>query len=831
MNKIEEALSKLFNKYRIIFWYDENEELREQFNELVMDSTEKVVVGTNQFYIKHLIYIENFSKQFLLYFPFKKPDNSENWLLDIELANYVFQTKQEAMFAQELELDYNSTDLIGEHIEFFKSKERRALLKDLLGKDDDYQAIRYKMLAILFNTENISLIAFLQSHASAFSEGNEKYDRDLERFNLKEYYWKEIARKYGYYSDTPSVYDFLIELFNTNFSLGKKSSIVKESKILISTWKDTISYQSTYRQLSQKIADDLKIESTIGEVSIDDILQDDLFELIDKKIISELAKLVCDETISIDRLNLLVKQRENKYWYQDYRDFYDCLSNGMQMINLIRKYENTKIESFTAGINSYVKQFFLIDYYYRQYILHYRKAKQNKVIQPLTEKIEKVYGNDWLVNFGNEWQRIIDAMDKWDYSVTISQHRFFDDHVKPIISKGQRLFVIISDAFRYEIGWEYLQKIQSEKRFEGELEYMVTTLPSYTQPGMAAMLPHRNLTIQPKSDYIMVDGNSTQGLQARKKILEQNSGVRATAINAEDYMKMNSSTDGRDFVKQFDLIYIYHNRIDKTGDDKTSEEKIFDAVELEIDFLMDVIKKVAAMNGNNMLITSDHGFIYQNNELDDSDFSIGSYTGDIWKESRRYVIGKNLKSGVGTKHFTSEQLNLTGDAEVLIPKSINRIRIKGSGSRYVHGGASLQEIIVPLLKVTKTRQDTTKKVGVDIIKSTDKITTNILAVSFLQTELVSEKILLRQIRSKIIAEDGEVLSDIFTYKFDMTEGIERMREVKHRFQLSSKASGKYKNQRVRLILEEPVEGTSKWSTYKEYYYTLNISFANDFDEM
>jgi len=831
MNKIEEALSKLFNKYRIIFWYDENEELREQFNELVMDSTEKVVVGTNQFYIKHLIYIENFSKQFLLYFPFKKPDNSENWLLDIELANYVFQTKQEAMFAQELELDYNSTDLIGEHIEFFKSKERRALLKDLLGKDDDYQAIRYKMLAILFNTENISLIAFLQSHASAFSEGNEKYDRDLERFNLKEYYWKEIARKYGYYSDTPSVYDFLIELFNTNFSLGKKSSIVKESKILISTWKDTISYQSTYRQLSQKIADDLKIESTIGEVSIDDILQDDLFELIDKKIISELAKLVCDETISIDRLNLLVKQRENKYWYQDYRDFYDCLSNGMQMINLIRKYENTKIESFTAGINSYVKQFFLIDYYYRQYILHYRKAKQNKVIQPLTEKIEKVYGNDWLVNFGNEWQRIIDAMDKWDYSVTISQHRFFDDHVKPIISKGQRLFVIISDAFRYEIGWEYLQKIQSEKRFEGELEYMVTTLPSYTQLGMAAMLPHRNLTIQPKSDYIMVDGNSTQGLQARKKILEQNSGVRATAINAEDYMKMNSSTDGRDFVKQFDLIYIYHNRIDKTGDDKTSEEKIFDAVELEIDFLMDVIKKVAAMNGNNMLITSDHGFIYQNNELDDSDFSIGSYTGDIWKESRRYVIGKNLKSGVGTKHFTSEQLNLTGDAEVLIPKSINRIRIKGSGSRYVHGGASLQEIIVPLLKVTKTRQDTTKKVGVDIIKSTDKITTNILAVSFLQTELVSEKILLRQIRSKIIAEDGEVLSDIFTYKFDMTEGIERMREVKHRFQLSSKASGKYKNQRVRLILEEPVEGTSKWSTYKEYYYTLNISFANDFDEM
>jgi len=34
MNKIEEALSKLFNKYRVIFWNDEKKELLEQFNEL-----------------------------------------------------------------------------------------------------------------------------------------------------------------------------------------------------------------------------------------------------------------------------------------------------------------------------------------------------------------------------------------------------------------------------------------------------------------------------------------------------------------------------------------------------------------------------------------------------------------------------------------------------------------------------------------------------------------------------------------------------------------------------------------------------------------------------
>ncbi|MFW6371829.1 MAG: BREX-1 system phosphatase PglZ type A, partial [Bacteroidota bacterium] len=142
----------------------------------------------------------------------------------------------------------------------------------------------------------------------------------------------------------------------------------------------------------------------------------------------------------------------------------------------------------------------------------------------------------------------------------------------------------------------------------------------------------------------------------------------------------------------------------------------------------------------------------------------------------------------------------------------------------------LQEIIIPLIKIIKKKQNTVSQVGIDIIKSTDRITTNILAVSFIQSDLVSEQVLPRTLRAGIYADDGELLSDLFKYNFDITEGSERQREVKHRFQLSAKASNKYKNQRVRLILEEPVEGSNKWKAYKDYFYTLNISFTNDFDD-
>ncbi|MCF8307423.1 MAG: BREX-1 system phosphatase PglZ type A [Bacteroidales bacterium] len=831
MSKIAENLNKKFQDYRVIFWYDKEKKLYHEFSELSLGDVEKVEVDNNEFYLKHLIEREKPKDKFLLYFPYDKPEHHNNWLLDLELAYFVFHSDQEALYCQEVGLEFHFKELIGEHIEFFANKERRAKLKDLLGKNDEHKAIRYKMLAILFGVENIGLTSFIMAHATAFTNESKRYNKELERYNLKSFYWKEIERRFNYISDNPSIYDFLIEVFKNNFSLGERTGISNESKILLSVWKDSITYRESFKALSNKIADELNVEAKLNEATVDDVIEDDLFEIIDQKVISDLSYFIINEVYINGKVDQFIKKREYKYWYNEYQYFYACLKYGNDLIKLVKKHNQDQIESFQQGIKNYTDTYFEIDYDYRKFIHNYRLTKQNRALEELLDKVEKVYRNDWLFHFNNNWQKIIDNIDSWGDIHQISQNRFFTGHVKSFITKKQRVFVVVSDALRYECGWEYFRKIQNEKRFEGQMNYMVTSLPSYTQLGMANLLPHKHISIEPESDNVLVDGKSASGLQGRKNVLENYQEAKATAINAEDFMAMNASTDGRDFVKKHDLIYIFHNRIDKVGDDKTSEDKLTEAVEAEINYLLDVVKKISNMNGYNMLITADHGFLYQNHELDESDFSAGKVKGNIWKESRRYVIGQNLDGEKSTKHFTSEQLGLNGKGEVLIPKSINRIRVKGSGSRYVHGGATLQEIVVPLVKVTKVRKDTTKQVEIDVIKSSDKITTNLLAVSFLQTELVTEKTLPRTIRAALYADDGTILSDQFTYKFDKTEGLERTREVKHRFQLSANASGKYKNQRVKLILEEPVEGSNQWKHYKEYYYTLNISFTSDFDDI
>ncbi len=155
MNKIEEALQKIFQDHRVIFWYDEKEELLDQFNTLDLSNIEKIHVDKNEFEIKYIVNKEKPKNKFLLYFTREKLIHEENWLLDMELANHVFHTDQEAMFLQKIGLDYHFKELVTEHIELFKAKERRNKLKDLLGTGDSHQEIRYKMLAVVFAAENI----------------------------------------------------------------------------------------------------------------------------------------------------------------------------------------------------------------------------------------------------------------------------------------------------------------------------------------------------------------------------------------------------------------------------------------------------------------------------------------------------------------------------------------------------------------------------------------------------------------------------------------------------------------------------------------------------
>ena len=288
--------------------------------------------------------------------------------------------------------------------------------------------------------------------------------------------------------------------------------------------------------------------------------------------------------------------------------------------------------------------------------------------------------------------------------------------------------------------------------------------------------------------------------------------------------------DCRTLVREHDVIYVYHNRIDATGDKRDSEERVFEAVEETLSELIRLIKKLTGANVNNLLVTADHGFIYQNRAIDESDYAGVEVEGaQVLYRNRRFVIGQGLTESPGLHKFTAGQLGLGGVLEVQIPRSINRLRLKGSGSRFVHGGASLQELVIPVLRINKKRQSDVSAVEVEILRGANTmITSGQLAVIMYQTGPVTEKVQPRHLRAGIYTEAGELISDSHELTFDLSSENPRERELQVRFVLTRKAD-EANGQEVILRLEERHAGTSHFREYKSLRYLMRRSFTSDFD--
>jgi hypothetical protein len=186
-------------------------------------------------------------------------------------------------------------------------------------------------------------------------------------------------------------------------------------------------------------------------------------------------------------------------------------------------------------------------------------------------------------------------------------------------------------------------------------------------------------------------------------------------------------------------------------------------------------------------------------------------------------------AGASFKHFTAAQVGLSGDLELLIPKSINRLRIQGAGSRYVHGGAALQEIAVPVLSVNIKRVTDISEVGVDVIRGANTtITSGQLSVVFYQTEPVSPKVQPRVTRAGIYTQDGTLISDRHDLTFDLTAEDPRDREVRVRFLLTREAEAA-NGQEVVLRLDTRTGDTSHYAQNVVARYQLMRSFTSDFD--
>ncbi|MFZ6028021.1 MAG: hypothetical protein ACOYYS_09920 [Chloroflexota bacterium] len=126
--------------------------------------------------------------------------------------------------------------------------------------------------------------------------------------------------------------------------------------------------------------------------------------------------------------------------------------------------------------------------------------------------------------------------------------------------------------------------------------------------------------------------------------------------------------------------------------------------------------------------------------------------------------------------------------EIGLPKSIHRLRLKGSGSHYLHGGASLQEVVVPALRINKKRESELTQVSVSILRgAVSLIASGQFSVTFYQSEPVSDKVQPHTLHTALYTLGGEPISERNELVFNLTDEDPRKRELSVRFLLTRAA--------------------------------------------
>lgn len=826
VTSIKDALAGRFVSTRVVFWHDPASEYESDLDSLALDSVNIIRVQDNEFRVKSELLADPTTKH-LVYRGGQVASGTGNWLLDLELAYGVFTADKTSMLQQELGLDDPAlAPVIEEHQKFFGASARKQGLERLLVKGDDATRLRAKMCQVLVKAPGHTLTDITRELLAENAAGKHAKLDALTTYGLGQFLWDGLASIYKYGSATPTLDDFVLWMFNRadeDFASdvpGKYRNI----RIDFNSLRYDVRSQNMMKTLASRAAEALDIKSKIEHRDYKDLVSVTIFEDIDRKVVTGLAAAVAAQSITPREVAEVVRQRQDSLWRERYAKLYRAIQSASDLLAAIAGLPNA-IASLDLGLQKYQSDWFRIDQQYRWFTCAYQTADFLKPLESLKAEVDKQYANKFLYGFGGLWQQALEPTSDWKATALASQAKFFDNHVAPVVKDGRtKAVVIISDGMRYEVAEELASLIRSEDRFDASLSAVLGVLPSYTQLGMASLLPQSSLELDPEGLPVFADGKPCNGTANRDKILQAVSGH---AISAADVLAMPG--DGlRDLYKQHQVFYVYHDRIDAAGDKAATERTVFEAAEETLRELVLLVKKWTNANATNILLTADHGFLYQDIPLEQAYYISEAPQGDaVTKTNRRFVLGRGLRPSPSFMTFTSPQVGLVGDIDIQIPKSIHRIPQPGAGTRYVHGGASLQEIVVPVVTVNKKRKSDIRPVQVDLMPETDKITTGQLAVRLLQREAVTDKIQPRQVRLGLYVGD-KVISDQPILTFDSTSDDQRQRYQSATLYLTQDADD-FNNRPVELRLEEPIANTTQWKTFTKGSYTIKRSFTTDFD--
>jgi len=434
-------------------------------------------------------------------------------------------------------------------------------------------------------------------------------------------------------------------------------------------------------------------------------------------------------------------------------------------------------------VTNYTKIYYKIDLYFRHSLNHYNLVNEpSDLMAELEKKINLDYETIYLSRLSRCFNPALTGLNsKWDFKNTLTSQKFYDR----LEGKNNKMFVIVSDALRYEIGLELFEQININPVLRGNavLDYAICPVPSITKFGMASLLPNNKIEFYDGKVY--VDGLVSLGVGSREKILKTRAASNA-AVNFSTIMQMNQK-ELRHFMSDKTLVYIYHDVIDSMGE--SDEHKVFQVADESIQDIINLVKKLYNnLQITNYVITADHGFMYRRQIIQESEKYSNIVGLKAIETSKRYLISDG---GISIDYTHTFKLDYLGDNkhEAVTAYGYDTFKTQGGGLNFIHGGTSLQEIIVPVIQISELRSRIDKNqigpVGVRLKSITRKLTARTFSLEFEQYEKVEEKKTERMVLVYFVDRTGKTVSGKYQFNANSNDDNLMTRVSSVRFSLEN----------------------------------------------
>ena len=829
---------------KLVFWYDGGAEFMDDVDTLELVNAKVLhLEPDNQFYTKYFLECVDTTTNYLVYAPFAKPAIRENHLADTIKYSKEFFADRASLLTLDLGIDERYKPVIQHYIKFFGEKKRTQAFYDLELETFNRNTIEIALMSVLCKCKTPSYEEVLRTVLTDAGFENNPYLAEFKKYDLLDAFWRQAQDVFGYADEKPTLEKFTMTMFVTYAAkvipadmpaAWKPFISFKSGNVIafIDNLMNSYIYGERFDEISKMVYDSLKADVEFRKLPVEALVSCGIFAGIDELLIKwaterleleDVAAKLGDITIS-----QLTKQRRQGHFGKRYANEYFVLQNAWSIIS---GSEYAPSANLNEIVKNYTSELYKMDRYYRYFYYYLDKLEDATRFDKLKELVENIYANEYLAKICINWNDLF-STERESLQIT-KQPDFFNRNVN--YAKDQ-LVVIISDALRYEVGMTLLEKLQADEKCTATMKTMASTLPSITQYGMAALLPHRSLELI--EDYsVLVDGQKTDTLEQRQAILHKYKPV-SRCVQYDD-IKNLSVADLRSIFTRQDVVYIYHNQIDARGDKLNTENEVFNACAEAVDEISALIRRLTtSANRSRFIVTADHGFIYRRNKLSESD-KIGSVaasagkvnSGEAIREgTREYVLGRRYL--LSTEAISTEGVDSTvvgimmqnkDERKVSYPIGADIFKAPGTGMNFVHGGSSPQEMIIPLIEVKTERgykETTTAQIA--LVSLTTKITNLITSLDFVQTDAVNDVVKETTYRIYFVDDNDEKISNEHLYVADKKDKDTVKRVFRLRFSFKNK---KYsKNQKYYLVAYDDNNSLE----VLRHEIVMDIAFADDF---